>query len=207
MSETEIETSGAPELLLPSHALVFDVESVGLHGEAFSVGGVIVGMGPEALVELKSFHFWSSPNDARGTVGDYQWVAQNIPTPDEREEKLIVHFDCREDMIEEFWKLWFNAKSDYPGLMMAAECQWPVEARFLLECVDRSRELRNWEGPYPLHDVASFMLAAGMDPMGTYKRLPKEEPAHNPLGDARLSARLMWEAFKLLNAKFNKSET
>jgi hypothetical protein len=39
----------------------------------------------------------------------------------------------------------------------------------------------------------AFMVAAGMDPMATYDRLPTE-PQHDPLGDARQSARLLMQA-------------
>ena len=58
----------------------------------------------------------------------------------------------------------------YPEIMMAAECAWPVEASFLLKCVRDDQEDRTWKGPYPLHDVATLLLAAGMDPMATYTR-------------------------------------
>lgn len=74
---------------------------------------------------------------------------------------------------------------------MAVECGWPVEARFLNACIDDDRGARNWSGPYPMHEIASIMLSAGMDPMTTYDRLPCELPAHEPLADARLSARLL----------------
>ena len=40
------------------------------------------------------------------------------------------------------------------------------------------------------------MLCAGMDPMATYDRLPAELPRHDPLADARQSARLLVEALR-----------
>ena len=79
------------------------------------------------------------------------------------------------------------------GAEMAAECLWPVEARFLSACIaDDARRLPT--APYPIHEIASVMLSAGMDPMGTYERTPSEMPRHNPLADARQSARLLVEA-------------
>jgi hypothetical protein len=56
-------------------------------------------------------------------------------------------------------------------------------------------------GPYPLHEIASFMTAAGMDPMATYARLPDELPKHHPLADARQSARLLWLAVSRIAEK------
>jgi hypothetical protein len=81
--------------------------------------------------------------------------------------------------------------------MLAADCAWPVEARFLAACVDDQPEQRAWEGPYPLIDIASVRLAAGLDPLATVERLPSEMPAHDPLADARQSARLLIEALKV----------
>jgi len=87
---------------------------------------------------------------------------------------------------------------------MFVECGWPVEANFLEACIRDYPKTRNWEGPYPMHEIATLMLAAGMDPMGTYERLPEELPAHEPLADVRLSARLLKEAFaKLLQHEEN----
>ena len=74
----------------------------------------------------------------------------------------------------------------------------PVEARFLNECIDDNMPKSKWDGPYPLHEIASFMLAAGMDPMKTYERSGLDHPAHDPLADSYLSARLLMEAYKAL---------
>ncbi len=76
---------------------------------------------------------------------------------------------------------------------MAAECLWPVEARFIHDCITDDAQ-RLSAAPYPFHEIASVMLASGMDPMATYNRTPSEMPRHNPLADARQSARLLSEA-------------
>jgi hypothetical protein len=99
-----------------------------------------------------------------------------------------------------FWNEWERAKKRWPGIVMAVECGWPVEARFLAQCVDDKPEARRWAGPYPLHEIASVMLTAGMDPMETYARLPNELPKHDPLADARQSARLLFEALGKLQS-------
>jgi hypothetical protein len=75
--------------------------------------------------------------------------------------------------------------------MAAADCAWPVEARFLARCVNDKPREREWQGPYPLMEIASYLEAAGMDPMKEYDRLPSELPKHNPLCDARQSARML----------------
>lgn len=161
---------------------IIDVESIGLHGDAFAVAG---GVYLENGVAQWEFGFACPTIDAKGTDEDRQWVADNIPM-------ILETHRSPKAMRDAFWNAWIKAKAG--GALMAAECSWPVEARFLEACVADDPKARNWEGPYPLHDVASVMLASGMDPMATYERTPSEMPKHDPLADARQSARLLAQA-------------
>lgn len=174
----------------PKYFFVFDVESVGLHGEGFAVAG---GVYLENGAVQYEFCYSCPLEAARGEVEDFQWVRANVPyfEPTHRTPVLVRNA---------FWESWKIAKNNYPGIVMVAECGWPVEARFLIKCVEDDPSRRNWEGPYPLQEVASFMFAAGMDPMATYPRTPSEAPAHHPLMDARLSARLLSEALTKIKA-------
>lgn len=166
---------------------VFDVESIGLHGEAFAVaGGITDGVG--GLTH--EFLFVCPPELAKGLPEDYRWVQANCPRfPD---------YNCVNvaEVRQKFWKMWHTAKEVFPDITMAVECGWPVEANFLRMCIDDLPDDERFSGPYPLHEIASFMLTAGMDPMATYDRLPDELPKHHPLKDARQSARLLFEASK-----------
>lgn len=163
---------------------VFDVESVGLHGEGFAVaGGVYLANGAAQW----EFCYCCPIDEAKGDDEGRKWVKANVPT-------LHVTHRLPIGIRDAFWADWLKAKSQYPEIVMAAECGWPVEARFLCACIDDEPDGRRWQGPYPLQEVAAFMAAAGMNPMETYERTPSETPAHNPLTDARLSARLLSEA-------------
>jgi hypothetical protein len=165
---------------------VFDVESIGLHGEGYAVGGGVFFTDGTSDPGFE-FTFAANPDLAEGDQSDRDWVRDNIPN------LPITH--PKPSLIRgHFWTLWLEAKKKYPSITMAAECGWPVEANFLARCVQDQKESRNWQGPYPLHEIASFMEAAGMDPMATYDRLPSEEPKHHPLGDAKQSARLLMQA-------------
>ena len=169
---------------------VFDVESVGIHGQAFAVAGGVYEREGSPITE---FAFHCSPDRADGEFSDREWVAANVTT-------CSQSMQCGYPLAVRaaFWEEWAEAKAKWPGITMAVECGWPVEARFLNACIDDDRGQRNWEGPYPMHEVASIMLAAGMDPMATYERLPNELPAHEPLADARQSARLLATALKTI---------
>lgn len=179
---------------------VFDVESIGLHGEGYAVaGGVYFADG--TLDKSSEFVLCCQPDQANGEEGDRQWVHDNVPHLEE------TNCGTPREVRKRFWKRWMNARSEYPGIVMAGECVWPVESGFLAACVQDNPQECRWEGPYPLHEIASFMLAAGMDPMATYDRLESEEPKHHPLADARQSSRLLCEALdKIAEANQRISE-
>lgn len=163
---------------------VIDVESIGLHGEPFAVGWVVV---DKSGAELECGVSAISPQQAIGEDKNRGWVTKNVPfiTPTHPHLKA---------MLADFWQVWKRLKQD--GALMFAECAWPVETRFLSMCVAEGMPETEWQGPYPLHDIASVMLAKGMDPMASYPRTEAENPAHHPTSDARQSARLLIEALK-----------
>jgi hypothetical protein len=170
----------------PTYYFVFDVESVGLHGEGFSVGFVVIR--PDGS-EVCAACYWSDPEDANGTRTGLDWVKANCPIP-----MVAAPFRTAREVRDAFWSSWQSYKD--MGAVLAADVAWPVEARFLIACIDDAPQEREWQGPYPLIDIASVRLAKGMNPLGTESRRDNETPAHDPLNDARQSARLLLEAFK-----------
>ncbi len=166
---------------MPSSFFVFDVESIGLHGDGFAVAG---GVYLENGAAQWEFCFCCPPEKADGFEMDRDWVNRNVPVME------ITHRDTF-GLRMAFWHEWNRAK--VRGARMAAECLWPVEARFLRDCITDDAQ-RLDDAPYPVHEIASIMFAAGMDPLASYDRTPSEMPRHNPLADARQSARLLAEA-------------
>lgn len=167
---------------------VFDVESIGLHGEGFAVGGGIY----VSSTALKEFKFCCLPEEAIGEQADLEWVMDNVP------DMQPTHIFAKQ-VRDAFWMEWEWARKRWPDIRMAGECVWPVEAGFLSKCIQDEIEIRKMDGPYPLLDISSIMYAAGMDPMATYDRLSDEVPAHDPLNDARQSARLLYMALSKLH--------
>ena len=106
----------------------------------------------------------------------------NIPVLETCSPSLI-------DVRGKFWQRWVEWRAK--GGVLAAECAWPVEARFLSACVDDLPDFRREQVPYPLVDISSVLLAGGVDPLETHPRLANELPVHHPLADARQSARLL----------------
>lgn len=167
---------------------VFDVESVGLHGEGFAVGG---GVFLENGANQWGFSLACPIAECKGDDNGRDWVKEHVPVLGETHRSPKT-------MRFSFWFMWLKAKNE--GAIMAADCGWPVEARFLAQCVDDDAT-RFWEGPYPMVEISSVLMCAGMDPMTKYPRQPSELPEHNPYADAVQSARLLAEALGKLKAK------
>lgn len=164
--------------------LIIDVESIGLYGEAFAVAGALF----ENNTLSDEFVLSCPPRLAEGDFIDREWVAMNVPPLN------VTHANPRR-VREAFWARWEPLLED-GGYQIAAECSWPVEANFLAACVRDDLTARLWKGPYPLLDISSILLAAGMDPMTNYDRLENEQPKHHPMADVRQSARLLQTAIE-----------
>lgn len=160
---------------------VFDVESIGLHGEGFAVGG---GVYLEDGSALSEFRFACPVDSAFGDNDGRRWVKENCPVFE------ITHRNPRL-MRDAFWEAW--AEAHMRGAVMAADCPWPVEARFVAQCVTEEINEREGLGPYPFIDIGSVLLAKGKDPLGVFERTTSELPKHDPLADARQSARILCE--------------
>ncbi len=168
---------------------IFDVESVGLHGEGFAVaGGVYLDNGSPQT----EFCFACPIDEAKGNDEGRKWVKENVPP-------IFETHRTPKTMRDEFWHQWELAKKQYPGIVMASECGWPVEARFLCAVIDDDPKNREWSGPYPMHEISSYVAASGFDPMEKVEREFSETPAHNPLADARLSARMLFDALCVIS--------
>lgn len=172
---------------------IFDVESIGLHGEGFAVAG---GIADNEGVLSTTFCFACDPDKAQGTQTNRDWIRENVALG-------VQDVNCEnpKEVRQCFWNQWAAAKAVFPEIVMAGECVWPVEAGFLSACVADDPQNREFSGPYPLHEIASFMEAAGMDPMATYERTADELPKHHPLADSKQSARLLFEALSLIDSE------
>lgn len=159
--------------------MVFDVESVGLHGEGYAVGFVVIDRERNILDQ----GMFSCPiNAARGNEKGFEWcrVHAEISNPTHTAPWLVR---------ASFWRKWREWQER--GAILAADTPWPVEAHFLEQCVEDNPVEREWQGPYPLLDVTSVLMVRGKDPIEKGDRLANEIPEHNPLCDARQSARLL----------------
>lgn len=166
--------------------MVIDVESVGLHGEGFAVGFVVVRLDG---TEVACGRFACDPAEAQGEDQGREWIAEHLPP-------FALNCHGPREVRDSFWAQWEFWKHD--GAVLVADCAWPVEARFLAACVDDAPASRGWIGPYPLYELASLLLVVGADPTQAFGRGPGEEPKHDPLADARQSGRLWVDTLRFL---------
>lgn len=183
------------KMIMPRNIMVFDVESVGLHGEGFAVGYVVMSDGQE----VESGFFRCDPAVANGTLMDHLWVKANV-CPAIKVPVACHYYDnlgspCPRHVRDLFWSRWEKWNNEGSALL-AADVPWPVESRFLSDCI-HDVSARAEFGPYPIIDVASVRFAAGIDPLDGPIRCGEDIPAHHPLGDARQSARLLEEAMNV----------
>lgn len=183
-----------------THFFVFDVESIGLHGEGFAAGYVLIER--DGTVVREDF-FHCDPERAASAGGeldaeDRTWVAENVP-PLGLTSRLANPAAVRGAL----WDQWERAKEDFPAVHAAAECVWSVDTAFLTAAVLDDVDKRKWRGPHPLIDIATVIAMVGFDPIAVFPRLEGED-AHHPLGDARQSARLLAECLNHRSHSFGR---
>jgi hypothetical protein len=158
--------------------LCFDAESNGLHGEAFAIGAVLLDVRGNELARFTARAPDPSPLDP--------WVREHVMPA--LAGMPVTHVSPRA-MRTTFWD-WFQARKE--GALVIADCGWPVEARLLDDCVRDEPEARAWKGPYPLHDLATLLVANGLPFDTECEPIVRDVfgvtgAAHNPLWDARCS--------------------
>ncbi len=173
---------------------VFDVENIGLYGVPFAVAWVVVDDKGTRITEgilscdirAASSMADEDPPIHRGLIqaDDYSWAATNVVPVLHQSPTHKNPYDLMKDFCVE-WKKW-NKR----GALMVADCGYPVETGFLTKCVVTGAMSPD-DAPYPLLDISSLILARGLDPKKSFPRLPEETPEHNPLNDARQSARIL----------------
>lgn len=179
-----------PKIDRDTKILCFDIESNGLHGEAFAVGAVLVNSHGKIEEQFTGRCKIEGDVDA--------WVKVNvIPYIDDIEES---YSDSRE-LREGFWKWYLRVepKADY----VLVSNGYPVEYKFLLKCQEENLEERYWQHPFPILDLMSLMIQAEPNSAkrnqivkdvierGKYSR-------HHPLHDAIVSAQAAFESFRIL---------
>lgn len=186
---------------MSSKTMLFDVESIGLHGEGYAVAYSVfdVSTGEEFETGLACCPSYT----AKGLDVDRNWILEHVDPhlPD------ATH-DTPGEVRDFFWDVWSRQKP--AGTYLYAHCGWPVEANFLSACVNKDTLLNRFAGPFPLRDVADVVHCAreASDTWTShihFGRMDDEYPEHDPVADVRHSARILREATQLLRRSSSRS--
>jgi hypothetical protein len=162
-----------------SYYFVFDVESIGLHGEGFAAAYAVFDLQGN---EIENAVFACDPNSAFGDDSDRQWVAKNVP-------KQVVNCESPMKVRAQFLNAWIGWSKRGAGCF--ADCVWPVEANFLSRAVAEKAALEGdeakWAGPYPIVDIMTLAFARRSIEAQPVERDVEQLPVHDPLADVRYS--------------------
>jgi hypothetical protein len=149
----------------------FDAETDGLYGDAWAIGAVA----KDGDIE-KVFAGQVDSSDLQN-----EWVRQNVAP-----FVSLPRYESARALRDAFWAFWLEHRE---GAVCIADFGSPVESGLFRACVADDLDTRQWLGPYPLHEVGTALLCAGIDPdidrieFSGLTGLVK----HNPVDDARAS--------------------
>lgn len=161
----------------------FDAETNGLWGQAFAIGALVF----ENDVEVARF---VGRCPIEGDVNS--WVAENVIP---QMTAIPVSHNSYAELLADFAKFYLANKAGDVVVHMGV----PVESKVLLD-MHASGLIGDWDGPYPLHDVAGYLAQAGEDPTSCDGYVRKyglvlagqyAGGTHNPLYDSEVAARVL----------------
>jgi hypothetical protein len=163
----------------------FDAETNGLWGQAFAIGArVYDAASGEVIAQFVG----------RCTlVHDIDEFVQDKVLP-QMTEIRVSHVDYHE-LLADFAKFYLTNKQDADVVVHMGV---PVESKLLID-MHAFGLIGDWDGPYPLHDVAGHLAQAGEDATSVdgYVRKHGLElstdfvgGSHNPLYDSEVAARV-----------------
>lgn len=156
----------------------FDAETNGLWGKAFSIAAIVYDNG----VEVSRF-IGRCPIE--GEINS--WVAENVLP---KMEDISVSHDSYDELLKSFAEFYLANKADASIIVHMGV---PVESSLLKDAHSRGY-IGDWDGPYPLIDVAGNLQQAGENPTSVDGYVSKfglkvtEGNTHNPLYDSEVAA-------------------
>ena len=103
----------------------------------------------------------------------------------------LPKYDTPEDLLNAFWDFWMEHRE---GALALADCGTPVEAGLFRACIELDLDNRLWQGPTPLHELATVFLLKGYDPWETDRRQFAQRSdlvQHDPVDDRDCSCSLL----------------
>lgn len=169
--------------MINKNLFFIDAESDGLYGKFLSVAVIIVNNEMEEIER----HYWGISKENLNIKS--KWVQDNVlPIMGDYEK-------CRSEteLLENVWHMWEIYKDN---AYVVADVIYPVETRLFEKCIQLSAKEREYQGPFPLIDLSSALLAKGIDPLKKRDELVerKGRTQHNALNDVEMSIEI-WRRY------------
>ncbi|MFH1161755.1 MAG: hypothetical protein V1696_00535 [Candidatus Jorgensenbacteria bacterium] len=170
----------------------FDAETNGLWGRPFAIGALVYnGRG----MEIARF---VGRCPIEGMVND--WVEKNVLP---QMTTIPVTYESYDALLADFAKFYMANKADADVIVHMGV---PVEAGLLRDMHDQGL-IGDFDGPYPLIDLAGNLQQAGGDPTSVDKYVQKhglsvgefEGGTHNPLYDSAVAVKVYWHLLGATN--------
>ena len=154
----------------------FDAETDGLYGDVWAIGAVV-----QDGAKQKVFAGQIDPIGVQN-----EWARQNVVP-----FVSLPGYPSARALRDAFWAFWLEHRE---GAICIADFGSPVESGLFRVCVADDPEARQWLGPYPLHEVGTALLCAGIDPDVDRREFSQLSGLinHNPVDDA-LASLATWE--------------
>jgi hypothetical protein len=159
----------------------FDAETNGLWGQAFSIGAIVYDNG----VEIARF---VGRCPVEGTID--KWVEENVFP---QMTAIAVSHSSYNELLAEFAKFYLANKVKSAVIVHMGV---PVESTVLKDMHSRGF-IGDWDGPFPLIDIAGNLQQVDEDPTSVDKYVAKYGievrdfgSSHNPLYDSEVAARV-----------------
>lgn len=153
-----------------------DAESDGLYGDIWAIGACVIQPGT-ITANPPVFRGQLDPQVVSDT-----WVQENIvPVVN------LPRYESSEDLLNAFWEFWLQHRSDSVCL---GDFGAPVEAWLFRSAIELDRSARMWQGPYPMHELGTALLLAGVNPDVNRREYAEQRHLiqHNPVDDAYAAA-------------------
>ena len=157
-----------------------DAETDGLYGKFLSVAALAI---DENGTETE---FYASVSVTESEI-ETEWVKENVYP---YLSQSYVKYKTEYELLEAFWSFWNEHKS---GAECVSYVPYPVEARLFNTCVMHNVSERTFEGPFPLHDLSTLLVAKGYNTdvdMSELSGLHLE--SHDAMNDVRMLA-AVWQ--------------
>lgn len=159
----------------------FDAETNGLWGQAFSIAAIVYDNG----VEVSRF-IGRCPIEGETNP----WVKDNVLP---KMEDIPVSHSSYDELLKAFAEFYLANKADANIIVHMGV---PVESSLLKDAHSRGY-IGDWDGPYPLIDLAGNLQQAGENPTSVDGYVSKyglevaEGNSHNPLYDSEVAAKVL----------------